>query len=442
VFDARTGTTLEVDLEAMDLLLSIREQGVVREDDIVADPGRPRLCQRSRDRCVKVVRQLLELGVLTLPSPSDLAVHRSRRFAEQAKHSPYAPSWPVGSESCAPETVHWAITYRCEAQCADCYARRHAGRFVQDIETRDALRVIDLLAQWGVFQLAIGGGEPLERPDLTMIAQHARACGLVVHVTTGRHHVPYSVLERIANGVTVLQFGIRHEALLRGGASESASLAGSVGRAQSLGLHVGANLMLSNTVLANFERLIAMLARAGLRRITLLRYKPPAEPARWTREDPAPETMRRFERVLAEAARRHPEIAFRIDCAASFLQRRLPRHAACSRGIRGCVAANRILALAPDGSIFPCSQLAEPHLRAGNILTDDLDAIWMESAVMKRYRLFREGRAFRESECGACRAHGLCGGCRAFARDVWGAEPRCPVSACAQGESDERRRRP
>ena len=435
MFDRQRGTTLEIDGEAMALLSLIGVQGVVREESIFAGMAGAKSSARSRRQCAEVIDTLLELGVLECPSPSDLARRGACKSADVAQrpHS-WAVSWPASPGLSAPETVHWAITYRCEAQCADCYARRNSPQFAAELDTRNALRVLDALAEWGVFQLAIGGGEPLLRRDLPMLAEHARQSGLVVHVTTGCHQLPLDTLRALSRGVTVLQFGVKHDALLQHAETEIALLSQLVHAAEDQELRVGVNLMLSNTVLANFARLLAMLARAGLRSITLLRYKPPAEPARWRHENPSREAMGAFEQLLPEVMARHPEIAFRLDCAASFLQRQLPREVARFRGIRGCVAADRILALAPDGSMFPCSQLIHPDFRAGNILTDDPSAIWTDSPIMRKYRLFREGRVFKESECHVCPARSHCGCCRVFARDAWGGEPECPAGGLRRTE--------
>lgn len=37
------------------------------------------------------------------------------------------------------------------------------------MNTVEAYRAVDALADWGVLQLAIGGGEPFLRPDLSYI---------------------------------------------------------------------------------------------------------------------------------------------------------------------------------------------------------------------------------------------------------------------------------
>ena len=334
-------------------------------------------------------------------------------------------AWPPGPHLTAPETVHWAMTYACAAGCPDCYARRHRHRFPDEMSTGDALRLVDRLAAWGVFQVAIGGGEPLERPDLPEVAAHARRLGLVVHVTTGRHQVDGRLLDRLAAGVSVLQFGVKAEPLL-GDPAVAEALEASVAGARAMGIHTAANVMLSRGVIARFEEVLSALAPAGLRQVTLLRYKPPANVERWLREKPSTETLRAFEVDLPGVLARHPDLSLRVDCALSFLQRRVGPAAALAAGVRGCVAGQRILALAPAGSAFPCSQLVHPAQRAGSALEDDLERLWSASPVLRRYRLFRDNPEFCRTACGVCTARDHCGGWRVFAADAWGAEPECP----------------
>jgi len=405
VFDTRTGLTLDVDCAAFTWLCTAQQGGA---SPVGADEVENRLLAR-----------LLNLGVVAV--------------APRADTSPLAPlpgispvSWPTGPHLTAPETVHWAITYDCTARCPDCYARRCREGAGPELDTADAVRLVERLAEWGVLQLAIGGGEPLLRPDLAEIAARARERGLVVHVTTGYHHLTYRELARLARGVTALQIGVKIERLLEDAEAEIELLAETVEHAREAGLHLGANLMLSRTGIENFETLLAALRRAGFPRVTLLRYKPPADVARWRRETLLPYEMQEFEQRLPELLATVPEMTARLDCALGFLQRRVAPADALAAGVRGCVAADRILALGPDGGMYPCSQLAHPRFRAGDILADDPAALWADSPLLKRFRYFREKHAYRLSACGVCRAKAHCGGCRVFAHDVYGAEPACP----------------
>jgi len=184
--------------------------------------------------------------------------------------------------------------------------------------------------------------------------------------------------------------------------------------------------MLSKSSLKNFEYIIEQLIRCGFKRITLLRYKPPGDISQWVKESPSKEDFSDFEMGLLKIIDRYSDIELRFDCALSFLQRKLPVKEAEYSGIRGCVAGSRILSLAPDGSIYPCSQLINPRFCAGNILEDNFYEIWTQAKVMRKYRAYREKRVFKESSCGICKARYKCGGCRVFADDALGADTGCP----------------
>ncbi len=425
-FDKLTGTMVELDPDAMTMLTRIRGAGTISEDEIIVSSP-------NHDDVRQVVERLLDLGILAVIAPGSVADIEAVGTRSNDEFIPSCP--PPSPRLTAPETVHWAITYQCEQKCPDCYARRHVTLLGGELDTKDALQVVDKLAKWGVFQLAIGGGEPLLRPDLPAICEHAHRQGLVVHVTTGYHDVTPEMLRSLKGCVSVLQIGAKHEKLLADSASEFGKLTDTVCGARVMGIAIGANMMLSNTVMTHFSGLIELLVECGMDRITLLRYKPPADQSRWRSENPSPEAWLDFERRLPDMLRRFAGVVFRIDCAFGFLQRNLIPADAAAAGIRGCVAGDRILALTPDGNVFPCSQLVNSSTRAGNIITDDAEEIWVHSKVMCNSRAFRQSGAFRESRCGACGANELCGGCRVFADDRLGADPGCPESISPGGES-------
>ncbi|MGI9863028.1 SPASM domain-containing protein [Moorella naiadis] len=133
-----------------------------------------------------------------------------------------------------------------------------------------------------------------------------------------------------------------------------------------------------------------------------------------------------LERKLAKTVDTYPYIRFRVDCGLAFLQRKLPSQKAMHAGVKGCTAADRILAMAPDGTLFPCSQLVGDELSAGNLLADDFASVWTNSSILKRYRNFRKSKVLKDSHCGHCAARLHCGGCRLFAADALGADPGCP----------------
>ena len=425
-FEARTGTTVDVDREVFTALQNLQHRGVQGEDALVRELcGRKRGSQRLTE-AHRLVRQLLDLAILAPVPQAEMKQLADAETAESEAAKRPDVCWPRGPHLAAPVTVHWAVSYECTSNCPECYVRRHAHGFSDELALPKALRLVEILADWGVFELAIGGGEPLEFPLLPAVVKEARRQGLVVHVTTGLHRVPEARLHELADGITGLQIGVKAGRLLANPSTEVAALARTATTAAEAGLHVGANLILSRQTLPHFEKLLGLLQQARLTSVTLLRYKPPASVAEWRRARPPVEAFREFENRLPEVLRRNPDIALRLDCALSFLRRHLASADALAQGIRGCVAGHRILAVTPDGSAFPCSQLVHPRFCAGNVLSDPLYELWGQSRVLRRYRLFRGKVAFQATACGLCAARDHCGGCRAFAADGWGAEPECP----------------
>ena len=71
-----------------------------------------------------------------------------------------------------------------------------------------------------------------------------------------------------------------------------------VNSANSVGLFHGANLILSNSTLEEFNAILEDLNAIGFRRITLLRYKPPAELSRWNQENPSQKALIAFKSLI------------------------------------------------------------------------------------------------------------------------------------------------
>lgn len=423
VFDKDTGTIIDVDREAYILLSLIQEAGIVDVNDL----GKLQLHlngKRSNTNSVNhIITKLIDVGIFKIMPQGLLGENYYKKLYEMDKHK---IRWPSIQDISAPETVHWAVTFKCDANCPDCYIQRHKYQFNADLDTAQALKIIDKIAGAGVFQLAIGGGEPFIRKDIDLIVEKAWKGGLVVHITTGKYHHEDGVLRRISKFVKNIQTGIKHQELIANPEEEKAKLAGLVNNFDELGIDAGANLILSHSSLSEFERIIESLSIAGFKRITLLRYKPPGQISQWMKEKPDKEALLKFEQRIQRTIKLFPHIKFRVDCGLTFLQRSLPSQEALYSGIRGCVAASRIASVAPDGSVFPCSQLVGDKFYAGNLLEDDLKNIWTESKVLKRYRNFRSGKSFKNSECGRCSAKTHCGGCRVLAEDAIGADLGCP----------------
>ncbi|MFP4445109.1 MAG: radical SAM protein [Desulfosudaceae bacterium] len=92
----------------------------------------------------------------------------------------------------APLVVGWAITDRCNRQCAYCDI---PGRPRPEMSTGQIFALIDELARLGTLRISFTGGEPLLRQDMGQIVDHAHNRGLNVKLNSNGTLVPARIDE-------------------------------------------------------------------------------------------------------------------------------------------------------------------------------------------------------------------------------------------------------
>jgi len=413
VFNTKTGTTLEVDDEAFQLLWNIKQSNGVHTDSLL-----------KQKQMHDVIALFLSMEVIVL-SESDLVMSLRSKDMIMKHNRLQVPDENLQTFALsAPETVHMAVTYRCEENCLDCYARGYPAD--KELDTIEICGIITDIAKQGVFQLAIGGGEPFLRSDLYEIVRHATEQGLVVHITTGQYAFNAQLAE-VLKYAKSLHVGIRSESLIADVDSTMESLKLLAKQTLKSDTLIGANLIITRFTINNLHRLVELLVSCGVQRLIFLRYKPIKNIARWQSQNPGKEELRIFEEELLHIKSNYPQIMIRLDCASAFLMKDMDDAVAFKAGIKGCVAGDRIMSVSPDGSVYPCSQLVGVDFNAGNLMCNSLGEIWHDSNVLNNYRNFRQGLSFKSSACGNCTASRFCGGCRIFAEDTLGGETHCPI---------------
>src|SRR5690606_14681143 len=71
-----------------------------------------------------------------------------------------------GAPGTRPPVVIWNLLRRCNLTCKHCYATSADSEFRDELDTAEALKVIDDLHEAGVRVLILSGGEPLLREDI------------------------------------------------------------------------------------------------------------------------------------------------------------------------------------------------------------------------------------------------------------------------------------
>jgi MoaA/NifB/PqqE/SkfB family radical SAM enzyme len=114
------------------------------------------------------------------------------------------PEWaPV------PELADISISNHCTKGCSFCYRNSKPNREFMSLE--DYCFALDSLAHaelGGVFQVALGGGEPLEHPQFLEIIDATVERGIVPNFTTNGLHLTDCICQRIKNKVGAVAISI------------------------------------------------------------------------------------------------------------------------------------------------------------------------------------------------------------------------------------------
>ena len=78
----------------------------------------------------------------------------------------------------APFLVIWETTQACALACRHCRASARPWRDPAELTTEEGKRVIDETAELGTPLIVFSGGDPVNRPDLTLLIGHAKVRGL------------------------------------------------------------------------------------------------------------------------------------------------------------------------------------------------------------------------------------------------------------------------
>ena len=80
--------------------------------------------------------------------------------------------------------VVWNSTRTCNLNCIHCYSNSESKKYDGELDTREALRFIDHLAEFKAPVILFSGGEPLLRKDLMTLAAYAKSKGIRPTIST------------------------------------------------------------------------------------------------------------------------------------------------------------------------------------------------------------------------------------------------------------------
>ncbi|MBN2534289.1 MAG: radical SAM protein [Spirochaetales bacterium] len=326
----------------------------------------------------------------------------------------------------APTEVHFAITNRCNNKCSHCYMDS-GGEAENEIDLVHIKKALKALAEFGVFHVALGGGEALLREDLLDIARYAREVGLVPNLTISGS----SLTEQLAVKLTLMgqinisidapfphENGYRKNTLFH--KADSA-----IDLLLKAGVPTGINCVVGKDNFTYIPELFAYAKKKGVNEIEFLRFKPAGRGKNlYHKSKTTYKQNMGLIPLLAGLSRKH-DIITKIDC--SFIPMLCVHRPSLdylkATATYGCEAGNILLGAKSNGFINGCS-----FLPSSDISIFELKTRWHDDEYFNQFRRWHKNPP---APCNTCDYLCVCkGGCRAVALFHYGnmnmPDPDCP----------------
>jgi radical SAM protein len=346
----------------------------------------------------------------------------------------------------APFTIAWEVTRACAYACVHCRADAMHTSDPNELNTEEALRLIDRLAEFGSPILVFTGGDPMMRRDLHELIAYATQKGLRCSLTPTATALPTTArLEKVRDA------GIRRIALsldapvpqihdsfrqVKGSWQRTMDI---LRRAQSIGLSVQVNTTVAKHNVDILDEMIPFLQEVGAVQWSLFFLVPTGRAQ--ASNMISPEEHERLFNWLYDLSKNAP---FDIKSTAAPMYRRVAierkrmeqgsdkpvtfqgagfQYAdGLNRPTRGVNDGNGFLFISHVGDIQPSGFLP---VTAGNVRSEDVVDVYRHS------RIFTDLRSPDKikGRCGICEYRDVCGGQRGRAYGITGdyleSDPAC-----------------
>ncbi len=338
-----------------------------------------------------------------------------------------------------PRLLFWESTKACNLKCQHCRAVPINKPAADELSTEEALKLIESAAALGVKIFVFSGGEPMLRPDLSLLIAKVRELKMEAAIATNGTLLTDDVVQSWLDlGVARVSVSIDgatakvHDEFRGEDGSFDAALRG-MASLRKLGLPFQVNTTVTRQNMYSLSEVIDLAEGLGACAVHLFFLVPVGcgaeipESGRISAEEYenllqwfADERERRTIELRATCAPHLQRVVLQKKKAAESRQQTRKGHPA---GVsKGCLAGVGIVFVGSRGGVQPCGYMP---LVVGNIRNDALERLWKEDELLRGLRSPQS----LTGACGECVYRRVCGGCRARALavtgDVFGDEPMC-----------------
>ncbi len=317
-----------------------------------------------------------------------------------------------------PFLVALNLTLRCNLECAHCYldAGIRRGGDPSEMKTKEVNRILDEIAALSEETMVVlTGGEPLMRPDILEIAQHAGDLGLMVVIGTNGAQLTDARVAALqdagvrAAGISLDSLKPEYHDDFRGQRGAWTRTMAGIDACRRAGFMFQLHFSVTDDNAGELDDMIdfARSAGASVLNVFFLVCTGRGETVSNISRNVYESVLQR----VAEAARDEKELLVRARCAPHFkrmaLQMDPPLQVTVLDGYEagGCHAASRYCRVTPHGDLTPCPYM---EISAGSLRERGFGKLWRDAPLFEQLR-----KPQLEGRCGACEYQKVCGGCRA-----------------------------
>lgn len=304
--------------------------------------------------------------------------------------------------------ISWNTTNKCNMYCKHCY--RDAGvEVAHELNTMEGKSLIDEIAKAGFKIMIFSGGEPLVRPDIYELVEHASKTGLrTVLGSNGTLITAEVALKLKASGTLGIGISLdslnpkKHDEFRNHDGGWRDAVKGMKNcRDAKLPFQIHTTVMNWNKdeILDITDFAVGMGAIAHHTFFLV-------PTGRGSNIESESLNAEQYEGLLTDIMLKQKEVSIELKptCAPEFM--RIAKEMGMNlRFSRGCLAGTSYCIISPSGDVQPCAYL---NLPIGNVLEIPFSEIWSSNPIFKELRTLNY-----KGKCGICKYKRACGGCRA-----------------------------
>lgn len=349
----------------------------------------------------------------------------------------------------------WEITLKCNLACNHCGSRAGDARS-NELTTAEALDLVHQMADVGIDEITLIGGEAYLRKDWLEIAAEIKRCGMICTMTTGGYGINAVLAQRMKEAglasVSVSLDGLEAAHDKQRGKEGSWKYAfESLNHLRNAGIAVTANSQVNRISAPEFPLLYEALVNVGVSGWQIAMTVPMGNAADNSTMLLQPSELLVFHPVLAYLAQRGRKEGLIVQPGNNFgyygpYEKLLRSYGSDNDWAfwRGCAAGLASIGIEADGTIKGCPSLPTQAYAGGNIREHSLRDIAMNAEEMT-FNLkagTEQGTDHLWGFCRECEYADLCrGGCNWTAHvffDKRGNNPYCHHRSLVQAANGQR----